>query len=171
MIEETYSEHSVARKRASWVIPAWIGFGLLTALAVYFLICMNFLLTLAAVIAAAAVLILLLRRSSVEYEYLFLLDELTVDRIYRKSFRKPGVNVLMQDVEMICPTEDSDAERMRGSGDSVEYLDYSSHEPGRPTYTIKYAGGGKTHFLCFEPDEKMLRQMRHAHPGKVKLRK
>ena len=171
MMEDAYSEYSVARKRAKWVIPAWVGFFVCLAGVIYFILCMNWIFTVLLAIVGAVLLFLLLRYRSVEYEYIYVLDELTVDKIYRKSFRKSGIRVTMQDVEQLCPTEDSDAERLKGMGSQVSYEDYTSHEPGRPSYALKYLQGGRTHFLFFEPNEKMLKQMRHDHPGKVKLRK
>ena len=171
MENESYSECIVAAKRPVWVIPGWVGAGLSLAAAVYFLICMNFLLMLLAAIVFIVLVILLVKFGSVEYEYLYLMDELSVDAIYRKSSRKNKAVIPFQEVEMLCPTEDSDEERMKGSGSNVEYLDFSSGLPDQKTYTIKSVSGGKTHFVRFEPDEKMLKQMRHAHPGKVKIRK
>ena len=171
MIDETYSECIVSAKRPVWVIPAVIGAVLFGAGFVYFLLCMNFWLELLCIVIAVILVFLLIRYSSVEYEYLFLMDELTIAKIFRKSSRKDVLTVPMQDVEMICPTEDSDAERMRGSGSHVEYMDFASAEKDRKTYTLKYVTGGKTYFVCFEPNEKMLKQMRHSHPGKVKIRK
>lgn len=171
MNEEVYSECIVAAKRPSWVIPAWIGLGVSLAAAVYFLLCMNFLLMLLATIVFIVLLILLVKFGSVEYEYLYLMDELTIDAVYRKSSRKNKAVIPLQEVEMICPTEESDAERMRGMGDQVDYRDFSSGLPENPSYTIKTVSGGKTHFVRFEPNEKMLKQLRHSHPGKVKIRK
>ena len=170
MLEDSYSEYSVTRKRANWVIPAWVGFALAVLAVIYFVLCMNWLLVLLALAIAAALLIILLRYSSVIYEYIYVLDELTVDKIYRKSFRKAAEQIALQDVEAICPTEDSDAERMKASP-NVVYQDYTSHEKDRPSYTVKYVRGGKTYFMFFEPNEVMLRQLKHDHSGRVKLRK
>ena len=171
MNSDGYSESFVQAKRPSWVIPAIIGIALSGIAAVYFLLCMNFLLFFLFVIIATVLSVLLFKFSSVEYEYLYLLDELTIAKIFRKSSRKDVLAIPMQDVETVCPTEDSDAERMRGSGSEVKYLDFSSGGKDVKTYTIKYVSGGRTSFVCIEPNEKMLKQMRHDHPGKVKLRK
>lgn len=171
MNDETYSECIVAAKRSRWVIPAWVGLALSIAAMIYFLLCANGILSFVFLVVAAVIIFILVRFGSLEYEYSYILDELTVDKIYRKSSRKNAAVVSMQDVETILPTEDSDAERMRGSGSQVEYLDYSSGNKEQPTYTIKYVSGGKTHFMCFEPNEKMLKQMRHSHPGKVRIRR
>ena len=128
MNDETYSECIVSAKRPVWVIPAVIGAILFGAGFIYFLLCMNFWLELLCVVIAVVLVFLLIRYSSVEYEYLYLLDELTIAKIFRKSSRKDVLVVSMQDVEMICPTEDSDAERMRGSGSHS-----SSSEPSAPS--------------------------------------
>ena len=171
MNDENYSECIVSAKRPSWVIPAWIGLALSAAAFVYFLLCMNFLLMLLSAVVFIVLLILLLKFRSVEYEYLYLMEELTIDKVFCKSSRRNALVIPMTEVEMICPTEESDEERMRGSGSHVEYLDYSSGVKENPAYTIKSVSGGITHFVRFEPNEKMLKQMRHSHPGKVKLRK
>ena len=171
MNSESYSECIVQTVRPKWVIPAVAGMVLSLGAFIYFLLCMNIWLELLSAAIFGILLFLVYRYGSVEYEYLYILDELTIAKIFRKRSRKDAVSVSMQEVEMLCPTEDSDAERMRGSGSQVEYLDFSSGEKDKPTYTLKYVSGGKTHFLCFEPDEKMLKQMRHDHPGRVRLRK
>ena len=171
MNEENYSECIVQAKRPVWVIPAWVFLALSAAGFVYFLLCMNFLLMMLCAVVFIVLLILLLKFSSVEYEYLYLMDELTIDKVFRKSSRRNAMVIPMQEVESVCPTEESDEERMRGSGAQVEYLDYSSGLKENPTYTIKSVSGGRTHFVRFEPNEKMLKQMRHSHPGKVRIRK
>ncbi len=171
MNDETYSECIVPARRSRWVIPAWTGLALSALAMIYFLFCENGILAFVFLVVSAIIIFILVRFGSLEYEYLYLMGELTVDKIYRKSSRRNAAVVSMQDVETILPTEDSDAERMRGSGSQVEYLDYSSGRKDQPTYTIKYVSGGKTHFMRFEPNEKMLKQMRHSHPGKVHIRR
>ena len=99
MNSESYSECIVQTVRPKWVIPAVAGMVLSLGAFIYFLLCMNIWLELLSAAIFGILLFLVYRYGSVEYEYLYILDELTIAKIFRKRSRKDAVSVSMQEVE------------------------------------------------------------------------
>jgi len=106
----------------------------------------------------------------VEYEYVFVTNELAVDRIYGQESRKTIRKVEMSKVESVEPTDpnrNSTAIEQKG----VTLLDYSSGEKDAKTYTISFADQNGRFLMVFEPNEKLLRAMWRCSPSKVHIAK
>lgn len=104
---------------------------------------------------------------NVEYEYLFVAGELTIDKIMGRTKRKNCVTVEMDKVEMIAP-----ADSVRLSEFShlkcVE-KDYTSGQEQSRICVCIYHEEKNVCKVFFEPDDKMLELMRQTSPRKVSL--
>lgn len=109
---------------------------------------------------------LIFRNSRVEFEYLFIDGQLSVDQILGRTKRKKICDIDIADIQIIAPSG-SEALKNYRSG-LTRVVDFGSHMPGAKTYTAIVASGGGPKEVIFEPDEKMLDCMYMSAPGKVK---
>ncbi|MBQ9910216.1 MAG: hypothetical protein IJM50_01825 [Lachnospiraceae bacterium] len=167
MDETNYAEVIVPRKTESWVIPAMIGTGILLFLS--FLLAVSIQWGWVAIIAVITAIAVGWRYVKVEYEYIFVIDELTVTKIYSGVKRKKGPKIDMHSMESMEPFREGMEEQIKQNPSAV-LEDFSSHQTGDPVYVIRYATEGKTHFLLLEPTERLLNVMWRAAPSKVKKR-
>lgn len=121
-------------------------------------------------LAIPAVLLLVadgifLPRLDVEYEYLYVSGELTIDKIIGKTKRKNCVQVEMDKVEIIAP-QDSDRLSDYRNLKCTEY-DYTSHKDNVAPYVCIYHEETAVKKISFEPDDKMLELMRQTSPRKI----
>lgn len=100
-----------------------------------------------------------------EYEYLYVNGELSVDKIMGKASRKQCVVITFDQVEIVAPT---------GSWHLSDYtkqncakLDYSSATGDDNVYAMYYKGKKGLTKLLFEPNAKMIEAMKMNSPRKV----
>lgn len=118
----------------------------------------------------AAVDYFLLPRLKVEYEYSYVSGELDIDRIYNKEKRKKGGEYSVRNMEILAPlNSDRLTDYKRNSG--IKKVDYTSGDPhdGRMVYAFVTAANGQRQMVLFQPDEKILKDMRMRAPSKVFL--
>ena len=169
MNEDIYAEWLVKRKNPAYRVPAII---LMVVLAIASLVLMTksswaFLLFVTVIFGSAY----FIRFLKVEYEYVFVTNELDIDLIYSQQIRKTKVKVEMSNVEYVEPTNE-EKNRIAKENGELKYEDYTSHEKDAPkSYTIRYSLNGESHLLVFEPNEKLLRAMWRCSPQKVHLEK
>ena len=167
MNEDIYAEWLVKRKPYKWVPLAYIGAGILALLSVILMISFQY--GFIAFIIVAFGIFVGRRYLSVEYEYTFVTNELTIDRIFSQAFRRTAINVQMSTVESIQKTDPAEKERMLLDRD-VKYLDFTSHDEDEVTYRIIFDDEKMGHcFLEFEPNEKLLNALWRCSPTKVKI--
>lgn len=102
--------------------------------------------------------------AELEYEYLYLDKELTVDKIMAKSKRKRVEVFELEKMEIIAPIHSWHLDSYKNRNDKI--FDYSSGEPGKPDtrYVFFYDGQKK---VIFEPNENLIKAMQFAAPRKV----
>jgi len=99
---------------------------------------------------------------NVEYEYLYLDKELTIDKVMAKSKRK-RVNVFALDkMEIIAPVGSHELDAYKNR--QVKVLDYSSGADAGNQYAIYYEG---SEMLLITPSEDLLKFMYNQAPRKV----
>ena len=108
------------------------------------------------------------RYLKVEYEYVFVTSELSVDAIYSEQIRKNKLRIEMSDVESVQATNEEWL-KQKQDDKSIVFEDFTSREKDVKTYTVIYTSKGSTHTLTFEPDEKLLHAMWRCSPSKVKM--
>jgi hypothetical protein len=165
-MNEMYAEWLVKRKTPAYAILLKIVMGILCVIAL--------LLALTPFLGIFGIIILVLvgvatyfvfRNSNVEYEYLFVTNILSIDRIYGKSKRKKAWEGPMEGIQIVAPTGSTEAKDHETN--NMKVLDFSSCEPDAKTYTLISQAGSETTKIIFEPNEKLLHCMKMTAPRKV----
>ena len=102
--------------------------------------------------------------SEVEYEYLYMDKELTVDRILAQSNRKRVASYSMERMEIMAPVISHRIDSYKNR--QVKETDYSigyAEQPDR-RYAFYYEGGER---ILISPSEEMIKVMKNANPRKV----
>ena len=106
--------------------------------------------------------------TSVEYEFVLVNNELTIDKIYGKNKRKTQHTVDVSKCEVIAPIESTYVSGYHRNT-QMKAFDYTSGENNEPVYILIVSYGASTAKIYMEFDQKMLDAMKMAAPGKVKL--
>ena len=106
--------------------------------------------------------------TSVEYEFVLVNNELTMDKIYGKNKRKTQQTVDVSKCEVIAPIESTYVSGYHRNT-QMKAFDYTSGENNEPVYILIVSYGASTAKIYMEFDQKMLDAMKMAAPGKVKL--
>lgn len=123
-----------------------------------------FIATILLVVAA----IFLFPRFSVEYEYVFLGDELDVDIIMNKSKRKSKGKYLMSRVETVAMKNSSEIRPIMSNPKSqYTVVDYTTDHGDQGVYAMIYSDEKGKQLVLFEPNEKLLKAMKYNSPRKV----
>ena len=161
-MNETYVEWLVKKKT-----PAYMT--LLKILSIMLAACFIFIgfifwpaLILGIVIAVGAYIVYL--NADLEYEYLYLDKELTIDKVMAKTKRKRVAVFELSKMEIVAPIKSWHLDNYKNRTDKV--TDYSSGEEKKPDkrFIFFYEGGRK---IIFEPNEEMVKAMQFATPRKV----
>jgi len=147
-MNEMYAEWLVKRKSPAYTMLIKIAMGILCVIA--------FFLSMSPVFGIFG---------EVEFEYLFVTNSLSIDRIYGRSKRKKAWEGSMEGIQIVAPTGSTEARDHETK--NMKLLDFSSHVPGAKTYTLISQSGAETTKIIFEPNDKLLQCMRMTAPRKV----
>lgn len=100
-----------------------------------------------------------------EYEYLYVNGELSVDKIMGRTSRKKCIDITLDRVEMIAPLKSWHLGSFEKQKSAV--LDYSSGSENADIYVLYFRSDKGLTKLLFEPNAKMLECMRQTAPRKV----
>lgn len=165
-MNDTYVEVMVARKKNPL---AGIG-----RIACYVLATLFFLLGiltgrgLMVMIAAAfaAVAYFVFPGFDIEYEYLYVDRELSIDKIMSKEKRRNVYTVELDKMEFIAPANSHELDSYKAR--NLKVYDFTSGKDGARVYSIVYETGREgTVLVNFEPNEEMLRAIKNVFPRKV----
>lgn len=106
--------------------------------------------------------------TSVEYEFVLVNNELTIDKIYGKNKRKTQQTVDVSKCEVIAPIESTYVSGYHRNT-QMKAFDYTSGENNEPVYILIAPYGASTAKIYMEFDQKMLDAIKMAAPGKVKI--
>ena len=167
MDPNVYAECLIQAKMKGWVIPACIGGGILLTLAIILALSTGWGWL---VVAGVLVLVYIFRNylGRLEYEYIFVTDELTIDKIHNAAVRKNAKKIEMSRVEEVSCTRPDRIQQQKANPNAV-IEDFTSGIKDAPSYTIVYSDSGKMHYLLFEPDEHLLAVMKKCAPRKVSI--
>lgn len=163
MNNETYAEWLVKRTPPAYafVVKAMMIF--LCAVAAFLALTILWgILVLAAVGAATYFLFL---NFNMEFEYLVINDQLTIDKIMGKSRRKKAWEGSMEEIQIIAPSDSYVLKDYERPGTKI--LDFSSRTPGSKTYSLVHQTGANSIKVIFEPNDKVLHCLRMRSPRKV----
>lgn len=168
MNEDAYAEWLVKCKDPGYKIPAVLGYvvlGIVSLVAMFRFPSWGF-------IAPVLVVMLIMFTSrffKLEFEYVFVTDELNIDRIFNQQSRKTVIKIPMSAVEFVEPTN-AEKNKLARENKNLKYDDFTSRMKNAPqSYTIRFAANGEQHLAVIEPDEHVLKCMWRCAPSKVKI--
>ena len=161
-MNETYVEWLVKKKTPSYMTFLKI---LTIMLAVCFIV-VGFLimpaLLVGLVFGVAAYFIYM--NADLEYEYLYVDKELTIDKVMAKSKRKRVASFELDKMEIVAPIKSWHLDNYKNRNDKL--VDYSSGEEKKPDRRFVFYYEGKQKVI-FEPNEEMIKAMQMVAPRKV----
>lgn len=162
-MNESYTEHLIKRKTPPYA-PLITGVMIFLTLICTYLALTTNVFAVALMFVSGFLTYIVHRNSKVEYEYLFVNNQLTIDTILGKSKRVKSWEGTMEQVEVIAP---SDHYTLKDhSGTNRKKLDFSS-QTGARTYTIMYQSNGTKQEIIIEPSENLLKCFRQTAPRKL----
>ncbi len=163
-MNDTYVEVMVARKKNPFLGAARI---ILYALAlICFLLSLKSGLFLIGTAVFAALAFFYLPTLDIEYEYLYIDKEISIDKIMSKEKRKHVYTVDLNKMDVIAPANSHELDSHKARGAKV--YDYTSGNEDVKVYSIVYAAGNEgTVLVNIEPNEEMLRAIKNVFPRKV----
>lgn len=165
-MNEMYAEWLVKRKAPAYMMLVKVLMVLVCVVA--FFIAVSPLLGIFGILvlfAAAAAAYFVFRNSEVEFEYLYVTNQLTIDRIYGKTKRKKAWEGSMDEIQIVAPTGSTEAKDHETN--NMKVLDFSSHMPDAKTFTLISQSGSNSTKIIFEPNDKLLHCMKMTAPRKV----
>lgn len=163
-MNETYVECMVARKTPAYLVAAKVGLWLLTGLAALgmFATGIAVLFLVAVVFGVAAYFVSI--NSSVEYEYLYLDKEISIDKIKGKAKRKRVATYEVEKMEILAPMNSYHLDNYKNR--QAKTIDYSSNEVKQPEtrYVFFYNGQDK---VILEPSPELVKAVKNVAPRKV----
>ena len=102
--------------------------------------------------------------ADIEYEYLYLDKEITIDKVMAKSRRKRVAVFTLERMEVLAPVKSYHLDNFKNR--NVKVLDYSIGVEEQPDlrYALYYEGGVK---LILSPSEEMVKVLKNVAPRKV----
>ena len=107
----------------------------------------------------------LLPRLDVEFEYLYLDKEITIDKIFSKQTRKRAMVLDLNKMELIAPVTSHEFDSYKAR--KVPIKDYSSKEPDKNPYGIAYHDPQGDMIVIIEPNAELLKAIKTAFPRKM----
>lgn len=165
-MNDTYVEILVKKQPKSWYsfVKGLLVFSSIWVFAVLGLFQVNVIFIILGIILSI-VTYFVFQELDLEYEYLYVNGELTVDKIKGKSSRKQCINITMDLIEVVAPFKSFHLDEYDKKNKVL--LDYSSGTQPDNLYVIYFKGKKGLAKLLFEPNEKMLDSMRMLSPRKV----
>ena len=162
MVSETYVECLVARKSSFAV--RFLKTLLIMLTVCFVLIGMVFVPGFLIAIATGVGAYFAYMNADLEYEYLYLDKELTVDKVMAKSRRKRMAQYDLNRMEIFAPMNSYHLDSFKNR--TAKTIDYSSSEEKQPEarYVMYYDSGER---IVLEPNQEMIRAIKNIAPRKV----
>ncbi|MGN0298569.1 MAG: DUF6106 family protein [Lachnospiraceae bacterium] len=165
MNKDLYAECLVKREKAWYVLPAKIALILLDIIALFSCVILSIFGLIILTLAMGATY-LIWQMLDLEYEYIFVTSELSIDTIFNKSRRKKAVRIDLSKADLIAPENHGDLKRVLGNP-NVKVKDYSSRRADAKKYGIYYSADGSNQVVLIEPTGELLHVMKSYAPRKV----
>jgi len=165
-MNDLYVECLVQRKASvGLILLKYICFMLCIALLILNFMTGKFLLFAAAMVCAVAGYYFM-TEADVEFEYLYVDREITVDKVISKSRRKEKANFQVDKIQILAPMESVYLQEYTNK--SLKVFDYSDGEKEHAdtTYVMIYEGNTK---VILSPDKAFLEALKNVAPRKVFL--
>lgn len=165
MINDAYAEWLVRRKVPFYAYVAEAVMAVLLLFSAF--LALSTVLGVVVLTLVGVATYLVFRNARVEFEYVYVDGQLTVDKILGRSKRKKAWEGEMEDIQMIAPKDSyvlKDYEKP-----DMKTLDFTSQMPDRRVYALICQNKGAATRVLFEPNDKMLQCFRQKSPRKVVL--
>ena len=161
-MSETYVECLVARKPS--MLLSFLKILLVMLSVVFVLAGTVYLPGLAVAIVTGVGAYFATMNASIEYEYLYLDREISVDKVMAKSRRKKANAFSVDQMEILAPLNSHRLDSYRNQ--NTKTIDYSSGVAAQPErrYMMVYEGNMK---VIFEPNAEMVKAIQSIAPRKV----
>lgn len=103
-------------------------------------------------------------RLNVEYEYLYLSKELTIDKIFNKEKRKKAVEYQLEQMEIMAPVKSHSLDSYNNR--IAKTLDFSSGDANANVYALIINDNGYVKLLI-EPSQELIHAIKGNYPRKV----
>ncbi|MEG0369242.1 MAG: DUF6106 family protein [Hungatella sp.] len=163
MNNDVYAEWLVKRKTPGYAYAAKAALVVLCVISAFLALTTVFGILILTVVGIATYF--LFQSLNLEFEYLFVNGQLTIDRIMGKARRKKAWEGTMEEIQIVTPVDSyllKDYERP-----GMKTVDFSSHEQGAKVYALIHQAGANTTKVIFEPNDRILQCMRQKSPRKV----
>ena len=107
--------------------------------------------------------------SQKDYEYTLENDQLSIDVIYGKKYRKTAHVLELKELEVVAPHWHESVAKYKKNGgtEQLKKYDYTSYDDNIPYYTMIIKEDGRKIKLLLDLTEEMLHTMKTQHPEKV----
>lgn len=161
-MSETYVECLVARKPST--ILTFLKILLIMLTVVFVVIGVVFIPGLLVAIVAGVGAYFATMNANIEYEYLYLDREISVDKVLAKSKRKKAGTFAVDQMEIFAPLNSHRLDSYRNR--ELKTLDYSSGVAAQPERRYMMVWNGNTKIIL-EPNEEMIKAVQSIAPRKV----
>ncbi len=164
-MNDAYAEWLVKRKTPAYNYVLKAAIILLCVLSFFLAMISVFGLVVLVVVGIGAYFVL--PQLSLEFEYLVVNDQLTIDKVMGQTKRKKAWEGTLAQIQIIGPT---DAYQVKDyDKQATKVLDFTSHQPGARVYAIIHQDSGALTKILFEPNDRILNLLRQRSPRKVIL--
>ena len=107
--------------------------------------------------------------SQKDYEYTLENDQLSIDVIYGKKYRKTAHVLELKNMEVTAPHWHESVAKYKKNGgtEQLKKFDYTSYDDNTPYYTMIIKEDGRKIKLLLDLTEEMLHTIKTQHPEKV----
>lgn len=161
-MSETYVECLVARKPST--ILTFLKILLIMLTVVFIVIGVAFIPGLLVAIATGVGAYFATMNANIEYEYLYLDREISIDKVMAKSKRKKAGVFSVDQMEIFAPLNSHRLDSYRNR--ELKTLDYSSGIAAQPERRYMMVWNGNTKIIL-EPNEEMIKAVQSIAPRKV----
>ena len=106
--------------------------------------------------------------ASIEYEYLYVDKEISIDKVLAKSRRKKAASYSLEQMEIFAPLNSHRLDSYKNR--QMKTIDYSSGIAAQPERRYMMIWNGDTK-LILEPNAEMVSKLREIYPGRDFLKK
>lgn len=163
IMNESYAEYLIKRKTPFYALILTGVLAAVTAVFIFLALTTGVLAVILMFVSGFATY-LSYRNTHVEFEYLYVEKQLSVDRILGRAKRKKAYECSMEEIQVIAPADHHVLKEHKTNGKT---LDFSSHLPGARVYAAVVQKNGETVKLLLEPSDKMIQCFRQTAPRKV----
>lgn len=164
---DSYVEQLVKRQSSTLQIGLRIGAVVSAVVVTYIMMLLIGIISLVAAFAMGYGVYYVFIMTAIEYEYVFVNGELTVDTVYGKTKRKKSGTYDIKKSEIIAPLK-SDYAAMYHRNMQMKAFDFTSGMDESKVYLMVAPYGAGTAKVYFEPNEDMINAMRTQAPSKLK---